>query len=203
MIIKVCGIKDIAQMRALDFLKVQYVGINFYKPSPRYYDGVELKNIHIGKIKKVGIVVDLSTDEIKELIDIHELDAIQLHGHETPDKVNEVAKFTEVIKAFPHTDLGHPGKLKEYVAAKYYLFDTATKDHGGSGIQFDWKILESYEVDKPFLLAGGIKADDTDKINELKKIKHFAGVDLNSKFEIEPGRKDLNKIQSFIKLIRQ
>jgi phosphoribosylanthranilate isomerase len=161
-----------------------------------------LNKTHLGKIKKVGIFVNHTFEQIRHLVELHGLELAQLHGQETPEEVESVSNFIEVIKAFPHTEIINTEYLMQYKSAKYFLFDTATKDHGGSGQQFDWKILAAYRAEKPFLIAGGIKADDIEELKKLNCIKYFAGVDINSKFEIAPGNKDLNKIQRFIKELR-
>jgi phosphoribosylanthranilate isomerase len=80
----------------------------------------------------------------------------------------------------------------------YFLFDTSTESYGGSGKVFDWEILLDYPFDKPFLLSGGLSADHLPSIRKLKsKLPQLAGLDINSRFEIEPGVKDLALVKEF------
>ncbi len=198
MIIKVCGLKDKSQIESLSEEGVDMVGINFYEPSARFFtdnaDGLEKI-----KAKKVGIFVNHSYEEIKEKAIEFSLDYAQLHGNENAELVNKTAEFIPVIKAFPHTEISNTSLLEGYMGASYFLFDTATKDHGGSGKKFDWQDLSNYELDKPFLLAGGISEADVNNIKNILKIQTFAGVDINSKFEIKPGIKNIESIIKFKK----
>ena len=85
--------------------------------------------------------------------------------------------------------------------AEYFLFDTDTKNYGGSGIKFDWNILTHKSISRPFLLSGGIGYDDWEEILSLKA-ENFIGIDINSKFESEPGLKDATLIRKFINHLR-
>jgi phosphoribosylanthranilate isomerase len=201
--IKVCGITEFKQMKQLDGLNIDFAGFIFYKESPRYVGNKnlanELKNADFD-IKKVGVFVNPELIDVLTAIDEYGLDAVQLHGDETPEMCEDLSTEVEVIKAFRISD--DTVNIDEMVAdyddvCDFYLFDKgAAGVFGGTGKQFDWKILAKAKIEKPFFLSGGIGPDDIDKI---KKIKHpdFFGVDINSKFEKEPGVKDMVKVLQF------
>ncbi len=202
--IKVCGITEFKQMKQLDGLNIDFAGFIFYKDSPRYVGNKnlanELKNADFD-IKKVGVFVNPELIDVLTAIDEYGLDAVQLHGDESPEMCEDLSTEVEVIKAFRIGD--DTVNIDEMVAdyddvCDFYLFDKAgwpppLEEHGK---QFDWKILAKAKIEKPFFLSGGIGPDDIDKI---KKFKHpdFFGVDINSKFEKEPGVKDMVKVLQF------
>lgn len=196
--IKVCGITQLKQLQQLDGLNIDFAGLIFYKESPRYVVGKiskeELQSSDFD-IKKVGVFVNAGYDEIIQTVEDYGLDVVQLHGNETPELCEQLSDDVEVIKAF---SIGaDTASIDELVAdydavCDYYLFDTAGKDGavGGTGTQFDWKLIKKNKIEKPFFLSGGISLDDVAKI---KAFKHpdFIGIDVNSKFEKEPGVKDM------------
>lgn len=203
--IKVCGITQLKQLQQLDKLNIDYAGFIFFKGSPRYVgDKIskdELSNADFD-IKKVGVFVNADYDEIMKQVDDYSLDIVQLHGDESPELCEEISENIEVIKAFRLSN-DYKQDVDELIneydeACDYYLFDTAAKSGllGGSGEQFDWKQLSKARIEKPFFLSGGISMDDADKV---KKFKHpdFFGVDINSRFEKEPGVKDLALVMQF------
>lgn len=199
--IKVCGITQLKQLQQLDGLNIDFAGLIFYKESPRYVVGKiskeELQSTDFD-IKKVGVFVNADYDEIMQTVEDYGLDVVQLHGNETPELCEQLSDDVEVIKAF---SIGaDTGSIDELVAdydavCDYYLFDTAGKDGeaGGTGKQFDWKLLKKNKIEKPFFLSGGIGLEDAAKI---KAFKHpdFIGIDINSKFEKEPGVKDMTLV---------
>jgi phosphoribosylanthranilate isomerase len=201
--IKVCGITEFKQMKQLDGLNIDFAGFIFYKDSPRFVGNKnlanELKNADFD-IKKVGVFVNPELIDVLTAIDEYGLDAVQLHGDETPEMCEDLSTEVEVIKAFSIKDdtLSIDEMVADYdEVCDFYLFDKATDtSFGGTGKQFDWKILTKAKIEKPFFLSGGIGPDDIDKI---KKFKHpdFFGVDINSKFEKEPGVKDMVKVLQF------
>lgn len=208
--IKVCGITDVKQLTQLDGLGIEFAGLNFYKPSPRYMkdkiSGEAVKAADLD-IKKVGIFVDAGFNEIVELLEEYDLDVIQLHGEEEPLLCEQLSERTEVIKVFRIGD----GKVdvdelvNEYdEVCDYYLFDTAVKTGaaGGTGVQFDWKKITKAKIEKPFFLSGGIGPADAEKI---KGFKHpdFYGIDINSKFEKSPGVKDMVSILQFKQALKK
>ncbi|HET9055401.1 MAG TPA: phosphoribosylanthranilate isomerase [Chitinophagaceae bacterium] len=206
--IKVCGITQLKQLQQLDKLNIDYAGFIFFKGSPRYA-GDKISKEELGDadfdIKKVGVFVNADFNEIMEIVDDYTLDAVQLHGDETPELCERLSDNVEVIKAFRLSGKQDVDALvKDYdEVCDYYLFDTASKTGllGGSGEQFDWKQLSKARIEKPFFLSGGIGIDDADKV---KKFKHpdFYGVDINSRFEKEPGVKDLALVMQFKMALR-
>lgn len=200
MIIKVCGIKDADNIKALSNMDINMIGLNFYTPSKRYLPEdtlIDEYNQLPPDIKKVGVFVNADIAYIKKQIDTYSLDFVQLHGDETATYGQSLSKLIDVIKVFSISNIGDLPRDDDHDYAMYYLFDTKTPDYGGSGHQFSWKILDSYQGDIPFILAGGISAVDYDTINTITHPK-FAGIDINSRFEISAGIKDTNMIQDFL-----
>lgn len=201
--IKVCGITEMKQLQQLDGLDIDFAGLIFYKESPRYIgekiSKTELKNTDFD-LKKVGVFVNPEMIDVLDAIDDYGLDAVQLHGDESPEMCEDLSSEVEVIKAFRVSDGVDIDKLvAPYDAVcDYYLFDTGglKESFGGTGKQFDWTILTKAKIEKPFFLSGGIGPDDAPKV---KAFKHpdFFGVDINSLFEKEPGVKDMAKLLQF------
>ena len=146
-------------------------------------------------IKRVGVFVNESIERVEETVTKYELDYVQLHGDEDLDFANELRKRgIRIIKVFSISN-ELPAEVAEYEGvADFLLFDTATPDYGGSGKQFDWSILNDQKLSVPFLLSGGISEEDVEKIKDLD-IPMLAGIDVNSKFEFQPGLKDLERIE--------
>ncbi len=193
MFVKVCGLKDPNQVESLDFM-VEFVGFIFYPHSKRY---VAIPP-NSTKAKRVGVFVDELFNEIETRIETHYLDFVQLHGDEAPERCREIRKIVPVIKSFGMDSFFDFKSLIPYEGnVDYFLFDTKTPLKGGSGIQFDWTILNRYNLSTPFILSGGINEDS---IKSIKQIYHpkLVGIDLNSRFEISPGNKDVERIKKFI-----
>ena len=200
--VKVCGITSFDQMLALQNGGVDYAGIIFYEGSKRFAGdklaGVK-ESIRELNIPAVGVFVNAPIDIIEKAIDDYGLWAVQLHGNESPETCAALLKKTVVIKAFPVAE--HTGidvvvaSYKE--ACTYYLFDTATKEHGGSGKKFDWATISSAVIGKPFFLSGGIAPEDAEAVASFDH-PFLLAVDINSRFETAPGIKDLDKIQTFV-----
>ncbi len=166
-----------------------YLGFIFYKKSSRYFDGEILE---IPKsIKKVGVFVNASLEEINGKIKKYDLDLIQLHGEETPEFCENLKQDKiEIIKVFSVDDDFDFEILNGYEnACDYFLFDTKGKLHGGNGVTFNWQILEKYKSKKPLFLSGGIGIEEIEKIKKLN-LPIYA-IDVNSKFEIESGLKNV------------
>lgn len=202
--IKVCGMKDSQNIEDLQELHVDLFGMIFYPKSPRYIENLDPSILPDRKYgtERVGVFVNESIEVVKEKILKYSLDLIQLHGNETYEDCLKLNEIVPVIKAFSIKDEADILKVNEYGKIwGYYLFDTKTVNHGGSGEKFDWSILDHYTADIPFYLSGGISSKD---IEPIKAIKHpqFVGIDLNSRFEIEPGLKNINLLKEFIKEIR-
>lgn len=203
--IKVCGITSKKQLQQLEGLNIAYAGFIFHEGSLRFAGEKLADEDLLGMdldIKKVGVFVDAEYEDIMEMVEKYELDMVQLHGNESPELCAELSEDTEVIKVF---SIGKDSVSIEKLIAPYdnvcdyYLFDTSTKgSKGGTGVKFDWKKLAGAKIEKPFFLSGGIGPDDAAII---KKFKHpdFFGIDVNSKFEKEPGVKDMGLVLGFIK----
>ena len=204
--IKVCGITQFKQLQQLDALNIDFAGLIFYKDSPRYMGdkitGKQVKDADFD-IKKVGVFVNPGYSELLDAIDEYGLDIVQLHGNETPEMCEELSAEVEVIKAFRiagDESINIDEMVMPYDAAcDFYLFDTAglKESFGGTGQQFDWNILKKAKIEKPFFLSGGIGPDDAQKVKAFNHPDFFA-VDVNSKFELSPGLKDMAAILKFL-----
>ncbi len=202
--IKVCGITTLKQLQQLDGLNVDYAGLIFYKESPRYIgdklDAAALKNSDFD-LKKVGVFVNPEMIEVLDAIDKYDLDAVQLHGSETPEMCEDLSTEVEVIKVFNIS--AETTDIDELVApydgvCDYYLFDNRGADGtGGSGQKFDWSIIAEAKIEKPFFLSGGIGPEDAQAVKDFKHPDYF-GADLNSLFEKEPGVKDMAMVLKFM-----
>ena len=194
---------DTVRMHQLATLPVDMLGFIFYTKSPRYVVG-KIDPVEIAKlpkhIERVGVFVNVEIDEIHEMAESFFLTAIQLHGSESPELCHELkAEGYTILKAF---NITKENNYESYAPhCDYFLFDTPSTQHGGTGQKFDWAMLENYKGNTPFLLSGGIGPDDAEA---LKQIVHpqFAGIDINSKFEIEPGVKDMSLIGKFMDEIK-
>lgn len=200
--IKVCGITNAHDINALKSMKINRLGFIFYDKSPRNISDLPLEKYlkdFPSRIKKVGVFVNSEASFIKKQIDRLSLDAIQLHGNESPEFCSSFKKGIEVIKAFSIKDENSLIDCNTYLdSCDYFLFDTYTPNYGGSGLNFDWSLLHNYKLSKPFFLSGGI---DLSSLDGIKRINNpfLCGIDVNSKFEIKPGIKDINKINELIK----
>lgn len=183
-------------IKQLASLPIDYIGFIFYEKSARYVS--EKIEVAIPEtIQRVGVFVDASESYIQDKICTYKLDAIQLHGNELPEFCRLFPNIT-VIKAI---NICSP---QDFQLADSYqdscdmlLFDTKTALHGGSGQKFDWNLLSHYKGEKPFLLSGGIGLEDLEVLKNLYHPK-LVGIDLNSKFEDEPGMKNIEKIKVII-----
>jgi phosphoribosylanthranilate isomerase len=205
-VIKICGMRESGNILAAAELRPDMLGFIFYPGSSRFageiLDPAILAKISPG-IRKTGVFVNADLNEIEEIVQQYSLDVVQLHGDETPGFCCRIKDTgTEVIKAF--NIRGHMSfkMVREYIdCTDYFLFDTMTVNHGGSGQKFDWELLGKYKSTHPFLLSGGIEPMDADKIAGITN-PSFLGVDINSRFEIRPGLKDIEKIRKFINELR-
>lgn len=178
-----------------------YMGFIFWEKSARYFDGVipELPK----SIKKVGVFVNETIEVILVKAQQHNLQAVQLHGHESVefclDLKSKLDQTIEIIKVFSVADDFNFEVLKLFEnVCDYFLFDTKGKLPGGNGTTFDWKVLEKYPSSKPFFLSGGIGIEEMDAVKEISKTNlPLYAIDVNSKFEIEPGLKNIEKLNNF------
>ena len=199
MIIKVCGMRDAQNIRDVESLGVDWIGMIFWPKSKRYV--AEVPSYLPEHLKKVGVFVDSTLDDILQHISDYQLDIIQLHGQESPDFAKALKPHT-IIKAFnieKADDLLQTEKYKGI--ADYFLFDTKGKMVGGNGQKFDWSVLTAYQGKTPFLLSGGIGPEDAESVRSFHHPRCI-GIDLNSRFESEPGFKDINQLKTFINKLR-
>lgn len=204
--LKVCGMRDLDNcQRLIAEVQPDWMGIILYPPSPRYVPQHMAANIHGLMVEKVGVFVNESLENIEKSIADFGLSALQFHGAEAPEFVENVKNETglEILKVISVKDKINWTLLEEYLpCTDYFLFDTYTKQHGGSGKQFNWNLLEDYPFEIPFLLSGGIGPDDASTLKQVKsKLPKMAGVDINSGFELSPGLKEIEKINEFKRMV--
>lgn len=188
--------KEQHNIQSVAELEPDFMGFIFWEKSPRFCKSISNVPKHI---QKVGVFVNASLEAIHQKIKDFDLQAVQLHGSETPELCAQLQKLTKVIKVFPVKDHFDFAKLAPYeTCCDYYLFDTQGKLPGGNGTVFDWSVLESYPSEKPFFLSGGIGLESIDDIRKMfeTQLPVFA-LDLNSKFETSPGLKNKKKLQEF------
>ena len=183
---------------ALSDLKPDYMGFIFWKPSKRFVSTTT--PTLPSNIKKTGVFVDETFDEIKSLIETHQLQAIQLHGNENPifcDRLKDLN--VEIIKVFSIKKDFDFSTLAPYEnVCDYFLFDTKGELPGGNGYAFDWKMLKSYPSSKPFFLSGGIGMDQLADLEDIFKLNlPLYAIDVNSKFESEAGMKKIELLKDF------
>jgi phosphoribosylanthranilate isomerase len=209
--LKACGLTQLTQIRELVALNIDFLGFIFYEKSPRYVLNFlsldEIKSIKSNS--KVGVFVNESLEKITEISEKADLNYIQLHGDENTDFIGNLKqklnKKIEIIKVIRVTNqfLGVKNQIEKILNLKsqisYFLFDTDSKSFGGTGQTFDWEILNQIKILKPYFLSGGISPENIENIKILNQ-KPYA-LDINSKFEIEAGIKDLEKIRKFKMLI--
>ncbi|WP_445737957.1 phosphoribosylanthranilate isomerase [Mariniflexile sp.] len=218
--LKVCGMKYQDNIQQVAALQPDYLGFIFYDKSARHFDGIIPKLPE--SIKRVGVFVDAELDDVIEKIKTHNLQAVQLHGEETPEycealkkrhsefiseshhenlKQVLIDKTIEIIKVFSIKKEFNFDVLKPYEAVcDYFLFDTKGKLPGGNGYTFDWNVLKNYPSTKPFFLSGGIGLEEVENLKQFqqsKASKYCYAIDVNSRFEIEPGLKNIEKLKIF------
>lgn len=199
LLVKVCGINNQSNLKKIDKIGIDMLGINFYLGSKRYIGNISITTNP--NIKRVGVFVDPTYDEvIQYTLECH-LQFAQLHGDVSPEFCREIQEEVKVIKAWGIGKDFDFAQVEVYSFCDLFIFDNQTKDHGGSGEKFSWSKLDEYKGDVPFLLAGGIGPEDVDMI---KSINHpmMMGVDINSKFEFEPGLKNLALVDVFVKELK-
>jgi phosphoribosylanthranilate isomerase len=203
--IKVCGLKHPENIKVVAALKPDYMGFICYDRTPRYIDTLSTDALATipASIHKTGVFVNETAETINVLIDRYGFDTIQLHGDESPEFAAAFKGRVAVIKAFGVDNDFDFGKLNAYAGyVDYFMFDTKTSIYGGSGKVFNWEILNNYTLDTPFFLSGGISLDN---IEEVKNITHpqLYAVDLNSRFEDEPGLKNIPKLEKAFDIIKK
>jgi len=206
--IKVCGMRDTENISELVKLKPDYIGFIFYDKSKRFvtnFPEVEIPS----EIKKVGVFVNESIGKVIEILEENKLDAVQLHGNETPEYCNQLRHSElvseshpiEILKAFSVDNDFDFSKTEPYQkVCDFLLFDTKGKEYGGNGVKFNWQVLDNYKGTTPFLLSGGITKNDVQALLSFlrrQESKKCIGIDINSGFEIEPALKNIEEIKEF------
>jgi phosphoribosylanthranilate isomerase len=201
--LKICGMKhNTAQVAAL---QPDYLGFIFYDKSPRNFE-VDISE-EFNDIKKVGVFVNASIQDIIEAIKNHHLDAIQLHGDESPAfcKDLKARQPIELWKVFSIKDTFDFSILKDFEdKVDKFLFDTKGTTKGGNGYTFDWSVLNNYPSQKPFILSGGIGLDEVEKVKEILKTGlPIYAIDVNSKFESDPGIKNIKSLKDLVSQLKE
>lgn len=202
--IKVCGMKDRDNVIAVAALEPDYMGFILYRNSPRYVDPETLHGLLScvpTAIKKTAVLVNEPLERACRIARSGQFDLFQLHGDETPEYCRKLSEYAELIKAFRITD-SLPSDLEAYMpCCKMFLFDTAGSKYGGTGKKFNHNILSFYNLEKDFILSGGISPADAESVACLN-FPHLTAADLNSCFEVSPGIKDIGLLKDFIHKIR-
>ena len=223
--LKVCGLTKMDQIQELISMNVDFLGFIFYEKSPRFVlNHLSLEEIlEINHQGKVGVFVNETVEKILEISEKSNLNFIQLHGDEDEEFIkrlrqmlNENTKIIKVIrigddKTNFENEIKKMSNLKSQISN--LLFDTDSKAFGGTGKTFDWKILNEIEIPKPYYLSGGISLENIKNLQNfvkvnmsenktLTKLNTPFALDINSKFETEPGIKNLEKIKTFKSLLK-
>ncbi len=228
--IKVCGMRDAHNVREVERLGVDMVGFIFSRQSkryvsmlpsmsgtvPNYVSSAQMQGSCLSGMAdqhsaaRVGVFVDDMPQNIVTAVYGYGLDYIQLHGNESPVMIDNLRRTIDpdirpdikIIKSLSVGSAADICRWREYAShADLLLFDTKGKEKGGNGIQFDWSLLDTYDGDVPFILSGGIGPEDAEAV---KSFSHpsFWGIDLNSRFELQPALKDVGKLENFISEVR-
>ena len=209
--LKICGLRHTDNIRAILPLQPDYLGFIFYKKSSRYAEGI----LNVGSFqesgawkdlsrppKMTGVFVNETLENVQAIFEKYKLDAVQLHGDESPEFCRALMALgsgkLEVVKVFSIGD-----DFDFSITARYegvcdlFLLDTKGKERVGNGVAFNWDILKKYKGEKPFILSGGIGVEDAAVIKKIDHPKLY-GVDINSRFELEPGLKDISLVRRFV-----
>lgn len=203
--VKVCGITQEEQLTKLHHIGATFGGLIFYPKSQRYV----LRHMTTSQIKKenninkVGVFVNAAVEEILQMVDECRLHMVQLHGDESPKYCEKIADYISVVKAFRISENDNIGwRIKDYMdVCDMFLFDTEGAGYGGTGKKFNWEKLKEVQVGKPYFLSGGIEPSDVQRLKEFQQqpeAKALFAIDINSKFEVVPGVKDMEVVKKFI-----
>lgn len=209
MIIKVCGMRDAENIRDVEALGIDWLGLIFWSKSGRYVS--ERPDYLPHNARRVGVFVDETPEKIVSISRLYDLDFIQLHGHESITDINRLRQIIanqdastippQLIKAFSIATAEDLAQVSAYEGVvDYFLFDTKGPSVGGNGTQFDWQVLAHYHGQTPFLLSGGIGPEDAERIRAFHH-PQCIGIDLNSRFELSPGMKDVQKLKTFLEKV--
>jgi phosphoribosylanthranilate isomerase len=203
--VKVCGMTLPEQMEQLGSMGVTFAGFIFYPKSQRYVFK-HLTTTQIRKensVNKVGVFVNAGIEEVLHMVDECRLHMVQLHGDETPKYCEKIADYVSVVKAFRISENDNiEWMVRPYMdVCDMFMFDTMGAGYGGTGKKFNWNMLKDASIGKPFFLSGGIEPGDEEKLKEFATLpvgKALFSVDINSKFEVTPGIKDMEKVKEFM-----
>lgn len=204
--IKVCGMRDPENISGVAAALPDFLGFIFYPKSVRFVgEDFSLEQLEVipETIQKVGVFVNELPEKVIEICKRLNFQVAQLHGSESPEYCRQIkASGLTVFKAFSVDDSFDFGQLSGYTdVCDYFLFDTKGHLPGGTGQKFNWQLLEKYKEDVPFFLSGGIGPDDLEAIRNFEHPR-WRGLDVNSGFELAPALKDVDKVQQFIREIR-
>jgi len=198
--LKVCGLRD--NIEEVIALGPDYAGFIFYEKTPRYVGDDFIMPELSKEIKKVGVFVNDALEKVRQFVGTFELDYAQLHGNESPHYCEQLNKAgIRIIKAFQMEEGFDFEQLNKYEpSTDYFLFDTKTSSYGGSGEVFNWDLLKKYDMKKEYFLSGGISMNNIGQLADIDLSKVHA-LDVNSRFEIKPGLKDVALLKELIKKI--
>lgn len=204
LLVKVCGMREPENILSIAAHEPSLMGFIFYPDSPRYVGDSFLVPAMLSPcVKRVGVTVNESLQQVKSLVNVHHLNFVQLHGNETVEECKNLYQDgISIIKAFSideTMDFSITHDYQPYV--EYFLFDTKGKHYGGNGRRFDWKLLDRYRGYVPFLVSGGISVEH---LTEIERLEHpgFVGIDVNSGVESAPGQKDEEKVKSIVQFFK-
>ena len=194
--LKVCGMREPENVQEVLRIEPDLMGFIFYEQSERFVGDAVPDFAAETDCKRVGVFVNESLEGLTQKYRKHNLDLVQLHGDETVEYVEQLhGKGVPAMKVFRISDSIDNQLMTRFAPyCDYFLFDTKVDGYGGSGQKFDWKLLGDYAVDVPFFLSGGINLEDLEEITKMQ-LPMMAGIDVNSRFEIEPGLKDISKLE--------
>jgi phosphoribosylanthranilate isomerase len=208
--IKVCGMTLPEQVNALDEMGVDLAGFIFYDKSPRYMRNKispeKMRKIG-GRIAKVGVFVNEDYEKLMKTVEDYRLDMVQLHGDESERFCEKVANYVTTIKAFRLSDNDPIEWMIRpfHDGSDMYMFDTLGSGYGGTGKKFNWSLINGININKLFFLSGGIEPGDEEKLVEfssLETAKKLFAIDINSRFEVTAGVKDIAKINDFVSRLK-
>ncbi|MEN9569922.1 MAG: hypothetical protein RL172_1153 [Bacteroidota bacterium] len=203
--VKVCGITQQEQLNQLSHIGATFGGLIFYPKSQRYV----LRHMTTSQIKKennlnkVGVFVNAAVEEVLQMVDECRLHMVQLHGDESPKYCEKIADYISVVKAFRISENDNIGwRIKDYMdVCDMFLFDTEGAGYGGTGKKFNWDKLKEATIGKPYFLSGGIEPADVERLKNFREqpeARALFALDINSKFELMPGVKDMELVKKFI-----
>lgn len=202
-LLKICGMREPANIAEAVSLKPNYMGFLMYPASKRFIADLDAATVSTipAEIKTTGVFVDEDLEAVKRAIELYHFKAVQLHGNESPEYCNALIGRAEVIKAFGIDDSFDFNLLEAYAeVVDYFLFDTQTPAHGGSGKSFNWGLLKNYTLQKPYFLSGGIGLANVSALLDIIDDRFYA-IDVNSRFELAPGLKDIAQLSQFKELL--